>query len=558
MTVFSSSTIFQPILKNIRYHNTDLKVFSGANTLSSLPLNGVKIPFEQYQRVQVEVPKGQTDFTVSSAMLGIKTTFIAIYATYNSVDVSKNYLKWKFQPSADAKWSFTSVLTLTGTSNNPIPNILIDNPNPDCPVILDILVGALTNDYLNDSGAFIYLNGLTYDKVHTFNEVASGILSFFNSDGDLVTTVDISDVINVSRPTGQNRIVIDESSDNNIVLDFIDSYNTLQALSAINWVLLDPNTRALPTAVDTTPPVITYTVNVSSGNMSIDMSEFPSNFTKASFITEAIATVSDARDGVIVTVPSNITFKDINNTELVTIAAPGTYTAIISVSDLAGNTTTQTVTIDAQATLPNNPNPVFVFNSNVINSIVNPINLLSYSNNFTANDAKVLTILNVTDDEDNFIPLSSVSVVFKNIYGTTVANITTEGTYTITFSVTDSDSHTTTQILTMYANDSATNSAPEIKFNTTHVTLPALTATLSLASYLGTFSKTDAISRFITSMSDDIDGNITPTTGMVTLLDSVPASISAIVTTGTYTVRFTVTDSGSNTTIKNITLTVTT
>lgn len=557
MTVFSTSTIFQPILKNIRYHNTDLKVFSGANTLSTLPLNGVKIPFEQYQRVQVEIPKGQTDFTVSSAMLGIKTTFMAIYATYNSTDTTKNYLKWKFQPSADTKWSFTSVLTFTGTSNNPIPNILIDNPNPDCTVILDILVGALTNDYLNDSGAFIYLNGLTYDDVHTFNEVASGILAFFNSDDELVTTVDISDVVNVSKPSGQNRIIIDEASDNNIVLDFLSEYDALQALSAINWVLLDPSTRALPTAVDSVAPVITYTGNVSAGEITIDMSLYPSNFTKANFITEAIASVSDARDGVIVTVPSNITFKDINNVELVTIASPGTYTAVISISDLAGNSVVQTVTIDAQATVPTNPNPVFVFNGNVINNVVNPINLLSYSNNFTANDAKVLTILNVTDDEDNFIPLSSVTVVFKNIYGTTVANITTEGTYTITLTVTDSDLNTTQQILTMYASDSAVNSAPEIKFNTTHVTLPALTASLSLASYLGTFSKTDALSRFIISMSDDIDGNITPTTGMVTFLDNTMTPVTAIVLTGSYTVRFTVTDTGANTTIKDIALTVT-
>jgi len=530
-------------------------VFSGANTLSTMALCQVKVPYEQYQRVQVVLPKGQTNYILSSAMLGIKTTFIAIYASYNSADVTKNYLKWKFQPSADAKWSFTSMLMFTGTSSNPIPNILIDNPNPDATVTLDILIGALSNDYLNDSGAFIYLNGLTYDDVHTFNEVASGIFAFFNSDDELVTTVDIADVINVSRPIGQNRVIIDEASDNNIVLDFISEYDTLQALSAINWVLLDPSTRALPTAVDTTAPVITYTGNVTGGEITIDMSDFPSNFTKANFITEAIASVSDARDGVIVAIPANITFKDINNTDLVTIAAPGDYTAVIAISDLADNVVTQTVTIDAQATVPTNPNPIFVFNPNVVSGVINPINIISYSHNFTANDAKVLAILNVTDDEDNFIPLSSVSVVFKNIYGTTVANITTEGTYTVTFSVTDSDTNTTVQTLTLYAGDTGVNSAPEIKF-TSHVTLPALTATLSLASYLGTFSKADAISRFIVSVIDDIDGPMTVLTSDVIFLDNVSAPIGAITATGSYTVRFVMVDSGSNTTTKNIALTV--
>ena len=556
MTVFSTNSIFSPVLKNIRFQSTDLKVFSGANALASMSLCQIKVPYEQYQRVQVVLPKGQTNYILSSALLGIKTNFIAIYATYNSNDVTQNYLKWKFQPSADAKWSFTSVLMLTGTSSNPIPNILIDNPNPDATVTLDILIGALSNDYLNDSGAFIYLNNLTYSKVHTFNEVASGIFAFFNSDNELVTTVDISDVINVSRPIGQNRVIIDEASDNNIVLDFIDEYNTLQALSAINWVLLDPSTRALPTAVDSVAPVITYTGNVTSNTIVIDMTDYPSNFTKANFITAAIASVTDARDGMIIPIPANITFKDINNVDLVTIAAPGTYTVVIAISDLAGNVVTQTVTVDAQPSVPTNPNPIFVFNPNVISGVINPINLLSYSNNFTANDAKVLAILNVTDDEDNFIPLSSVSVTFKDIYGTTVANITTEGTYTVTFSVTDSDTNTTVQTLSLYAADSAVDSAPQIKF-TSHVTLPALTATLSLASYLGTFSKSDAISRFIVSVVDDVDGPMIVLTSDVIFLDNLSAPITAITATGTYTVRFVMVDSGSNNTTKNITLTVT-
>lgn len=555
MTIFSSSSIFQPILKNIRFQNTDLKVFSGANTLSSMALCHIKVPYEQYQRVQVEIPAGQANFTISSAMLGIKTTFMAIYATYNSTDVSMNYLKWKFQPSADAKWSFTTMMMFTGTSNNPIPNILIDNPNPDATVVLDILIGALSNDYLNDSGAYIYLNGLTYDDVHTYNEVASGILAFFNSSNELVTTVDISDVVNVSRPTGQNRVVIDEASDNNIVLDFIDEYNTLQALSAINWVLLDPNTRALPTAVDSIAPIITYKPAVTMNSMVIDLSDYPSNFSKSNFIAAAILSVSDNRDGAIVAIPANITFQDINLTDLVTIAAPGIYTVVVSISDLAGNVTTNTITVDAQATVPTNPNPIFVFNPNVINDIINPINLLSYSNNFTPNDAKVLAILNVTDDEDNFIPLSSVTVTFKNIYGVTVAAITTEGTYTVTFSVTDTDLHTTVKVLSLYANDTATNSAPEIKFSN-NVTLPALTASLSLAAYLGTFSKADAISRFIVSVTDDIDGPMTVLTSDVIFLDNLMAPITAITATGSYTVRFTMVDTGSNSNIKNIALTV--
>jgi hypothetical protein len=563
MTIFSSNSIFQPVQKYLKYYNTDIAVVNGANKVNALPLCGIKINYEQYQRISVSIPKGQVDFVLSFPMLGIKTTFITIKPTYCGVNPDQNYLKWKFQPSGDAKWSFTSILTLTGTSTNPIPPILIDNPNPDCVVQLDILVSAMENDYLNDNSAFLYLNELTFDKVHTYNETNSEILAFFNKDGVLAGTLDIVDIVNISRVPGQNRIIIDESSESNIVLDFLTEYDTLQALSAINWVLLDPTTRALPQAADITPPAITYTnrVNTLTSTIDFDLSLYPlATINKQDFINAAILGVTDNRDGSMMTLPNNIVFKSGVNPQN-TILAPGTYTAEITISDIAGNITTQIINMEVYAVIVDITPPVINFTGSVTGLVINPIDTNAYPTGFSANDARVLCITNVVDDTDGMIPLASVAVVFKDAYGVTVPSIPfpSEGDFTVQFTVLDAALNMTTTTLSLHVNDPLVNTAPQINF-TGLVTLPALTAAVSLSvdygSGIGTFTATDAISTFITDVTDDIDGIITLTPINIIIKDALLVVVPAILTPGIYTVEYTAVDTAFNTTVKTITLTV--
>lgn len=561
MTIFSSNSIFQPVQKYLKFLNTDIAVINGANKVNALPLCGVKINYEQYQRISVQIPKGQTDFVLSFPMLGIKTTFITIKPTYCGVNVDQNYLKWKFQPSSDAKWSFTNILTLTGTSSNPIPPLLIDNPNADCAVQLDILVSALDNDYLNDAAAFLYLDGLTFDKVHTYNETTSQVLAFFNKDGILAGTVDIIDIVNISRVPGKNRIIIDESSENNIVLDFLTDSDTLQALSAINWVLLDPLTRALPQAPDLTSPVITYTnrVNTVTSTIDFDLSLYPlTTINKQDFINAAILSVVDNRDGSMLAMPNSITFKSAG-TPINTILAPGTYTADIKVIDIAGNITLETITVEVQSVIVDTIPPVINYTPNVLASVITPFDINTYPTGFTANDARIYCITNITDDIDGMIPLSSATVIFKDAYNNTVTSITAEGDYTVYISVQDAAANVTSDILTLHVNNIMINSAPQINFSGS-VSLPGLTAAITLSvdygSGIGTFTPTDAINLFVTSVQDDIDGTIVLTPANITIIDSLLTVIPNIVTPGVYTVDVTAVDSAINTTIKTITLTV--
>lgn len=347
MTLFiSTNSIFQPTSKYIKFYNSEINVIQGANRVNCLPLSDVRIDYDQFSRLSIEIPKEQTDFVLSFPMLGLKVTSLIIKPIYNGTDPKLNYLKWKFQSSSDAKWCFTNILTFSGTSTNPIPPILIDNPNPDATVQLEILVTALKNDYLNDISAFLYLDGLAYTNIHTYNdEPNTGILSLFNKDGVLAGTIDINSIINFSRVAGKNRIIIDESSENNIVLDFLTEEDTLQALSAINYVLLDPINRFLIMPKDITSPEITYTPNVIDNQIIISLADYPLGFTKLDFINFVFNIINDDRDGGIIAVPNNITFNNDVPTIINIIVVDGTYTADISISDIAGNSTTDTINI---------------------------------------------------------------------------------------------------------------------------------------------------------------------------------------------------------------------
>lgn len=562
MTLISSNSIFKPVSKYIKFQGSDVVVTSGANKVVDLSLCNLKISYEQYQRTRIQIPRSSVDFELNFQQLGIQTIFVAITATFCGVNPDLQYLKWKFKPSSDPKWSMTSTMILTATTSNPIPSILLDNPNPDCDVYLDILSAASINDYLNDINAFLYLNNLTFDKVHTFGETNSGTLAFFNDADVLAGTVDISDIINVVRVAGKNRLIIDESSENDIVLDFVSEYDTLQALSAINWVMLDPMNRSLPQLADTTAPVITLSNLVDNTNtIDVDLSLFANNFTKLDFIVMAVTSIIDDRDGLLALNINNITITQ-NNIAYNTITAPGLYNATINISDIAGNTTTVNITINAQSIIVDTTAPLITYTTNVVGTVINTQDLAFLTGNqFTYNDAKVLAILNVTDNLDGIISLNNVGVVFYDNNMVPVNSpITQEGHYYVQFSVQDVHNNSTIDLLSIHLNNSVVDTKPEIYWtaNVNHISMTAsVSLSINYGSGIGTFTKSDAITYLISSILDDVDGTIVALPTMITFLNNIPTPVTSITTPGNYACIVTVTDTASNTTNKTINITVT-
>jgi hypothetical protein len=566
MTLISNS-IFQsnPLMGNIiKFKDGDLVVNNGANTLANLDMCSIKVNYKQYQKLSVIVPAGQTNYLLHFPMMGIEITFLAIKPTYCGTTIGTNYLKWKFQTSSDPKWSMTSTLVLTGTTTNPIPPISIDNPNMDCPLQLDILVSGMDNDYINDHSAFLYLNDLVYSNIQTTGQTNSGVLAFYNYLNQLIGTVDIADVINVSRVAGLKRIVIDESSTDNIVLDFNTEYDTLQALSALSWLLEDPTNRYLPQPIDIVGPVINTTFRVVSNTITIDLSTFSNNYTKQQFLNDSILSIVDARDGVITPSIVNVTFtQGTPIIEYITLNNPGTYIATVTISDIAGNITTKIINIIAQSSIVDTTPPVITFSGNVTGSVISTIDINNYLNHhFTYNDARLLCITGVSDNIDNVIPINNVGVTFFDINMVPVVSpLFIEGDYFVQFSITDSHNNTTTRLLSLHINNTLIDTAPAIKY-TTNLNAILMTATISLSvnygSGVGIFNKIDANNRFIQQVTDDIDGTIITSATNISIFDNIPTSISSITTIGIYTIRFTITDTGLNTTIKTLTLTVTT
>lgn len=560
MTLLSNS-IFTAPNNTIRFISDDLVVTQGANSLAKLDLCSIKIPYKQFQKVSVQVPAGAIDYVLAFPMMGINITFLTIKPTFCGLNTDLNYIKWKFQSSSDAKWSMTTVMTLTSTTNNPIPPILIDNPNPDCPLQLDVLVSGMDNDYLNDNAAFIYLNNLIFGSVQTFEQTNSGILAFYNENDILVGTVNISDIINITRVINKNRIIIDESSSNNVVLDFVSEYDTLQTLSSLNWILQDPANRSLPVSPDTNGPVITTSNLVISNSINIDLNLFSQNYTKQNFLNDAITSVIDIVDGTIILTADNVIFMQ-GSTSILNIVNPGNYSATLNVSDIAGNITTLVINIIAQNIIVDITPPIITFTSNVISNVVNTQNILAFTGNqFTYNDAKNVCILAVTDNIDGNIPLSDVGVTFFDINMVPVASpIINEGNYFIEFSVIDTHGNTNDQLVFIHLNNASIDNAPEIDFSSS-VNAISMTANISLStnhgSGLGIFTYNDAITLFIDQITDDVDGNIIPNSTNVLFFNNLPSVITNITIPGTYTVRFTFTDTNLNTIIKNITLTVT-
>lgn len=561
MTLLSTNSIFQPINKSIKFSGSDIIVTSGANHLAKLDLCSIRMNYVQYQRLSIQVPPSTTDFLLDFSIMGLKITFVSIKPVYTGNCSDCNFLKWKFQTSTDPKMSMSSVMVLSGTTANPVSNIIIDNPSTTCPIQLDILVGAMDNDGLNDVNAFIYLNNLTYTSIHTLDETNSGILSFFNESSELVGTVNISDIINISKVPNLNRIIIDESSSDNIILDFATANDALQAFSALNWLMLDPSNRSLPQSADTTAPVITLSNRTTGGTMTIDLSLFSNNYTKLNLISDAIANIIDNRDGTILAGINNISITQ-GSSSFVTITMPGIYTVVVTVSDIAGNQASETFNIDAQAIIVDVTDPVIVHTSNVIGSVVNTIDLSTYpSSEFTYNNARALIIQSVTDAVDGPLDINDVAVLFLDINGVPVAEpITIEGHYTIRLTVQDAHSNIFTEDLTLHVNNTIVDSAPEVDY-TNSVNAIAGSSNISLSinygSGSGVFTKNDALSYLINTVLDDIDGTIVPTSANVDLYTLSNVNILSITTPGTYTAVFTIADSNLNITVKTLTLIVT-
>ena len=236
-------------------------------------------------------------------------------------------------------------------------------------------------------------------------------------------------------------------------------------------------TVIINTPLDTTAPVITLT-----GSSTINL------YVGATF-TDPGATATDDVDG-------NIT-SSITSSGTVDTSLAGTYTIVYSVLDTAGNSAsvTRTVIIDTIAPV------ISLTGSSTIN--------LYTGATFTDPGATA------TDDVDGNI---TSSITAAGLVDTSLA-----GTYTIVYSVSDSDGNSDSVTRIVVINIPPDTTAPVI----------TLTGSSTINLYVGaTFTDPGA------TATDDVDGNITSS---ITSSGTVDTSLA-----GTYTIVYSVLDSAGN------------
>jgi plastocyanin len=300
---------------------------------------------------------------------------------------------------------------------------------------------------------------------------------------NLVGTFDYDIILNVASPTSIISGTI--TVENNTTTET----NPNQGGGGNNsGTVSDTNNTGTTTSADTTPPVISIT-----GQARIFL-----NY--GDTYTDQGATATDDVSGDLT--------SSIVTTNPVDTLNSGTYTVTYTVTDAASNTTSigRIVTVNEIAPSPD---------------LTPPVILITGSASITLTEGDTYADAGATATDDVSGDLTS-SIVTTNPVDTS-----TPGTYTVTYTVTDAASNTTSigRIVNVNAAPSADTTPPVI----------SITGSASI-----TITERDTYTDQGATATDDVSGDLTSS-----IVTTNPVDTS---TPGTYTVTYTVTDAASNTT----------
>lgn len=374
MASCNTNSLFGSPDKYIKFQGGDIIAVEGPNTLDRLISNDLRMPYVQSLKGRVILKAGATNQLMNFLGLGDSATFLAIVARYNpkSKIESDNYVQYNYATSMGVSNYMGQVIVLTGNSTHRIPQLYLTNPSATYSVTLDILVGVIDDTYnfftdtINSTGlSFI---GLHYTNIETYitsesiviydNSTPRNTLAFITLDN--INSIERSDLI----------LIIDEDAVGTIFLQFLTTYDVLQALSLINYVLKNKSVviQSLSPVYDNVSPTIYFGLTAGTGGNTILLpgstysapynssmgSSFSTTISLSTFGTQSYgytqSTITkpillnllvdhcvDNRDGTIILDSNNISIYDINNTNVDSIVITGTYSAIFSVSDIATN-----------------------------------------------------------------------------------------------------------------------------------------------------------------------------------------------------------------------------
>jgi hypothetical protein len=198
-----------------------------------------------------------------------------------------------------------------------------------------------------------------------------------------MTTIVYLDISSITNIEIQGRfIIIDDSSLGKLYFGFVDEYTARQILSELTYLLNNISLHnveclggfTLPMPLDILGPVVNWTSSVINSTATLFLDGYNNIITYQDLINALISSIIDDRDGMITPNQNMITVIALqyqNQTlcppEFIpnTINQLGIYTMTVSVTDIAGNNTTISITLNV--TLSEDvQGPELIFNDNYI------------------------------------------------------------------------------------------------------------------------------------------------------------------------------------------------
>ena len=426
--------------KNISVVNNCLFAAEGPNCVGKMDLSSLSVDYDSFFSANMTLQPQDKDTPIMYGFLGTEITFISIIAHYNNnpqVCPPDSYIEYYFEDQPLIRHTFTDILILSGNDKHRIKQIYVYNPSEDTVVNLEIMVA---NVDINTISPLLYptyndIDGLSFnniitDQIYGTNCTGSTQFEILDSLASTGSTNVVQMVISFGNidimEIKDNTILITTTSDDPIRLVFLSEFNAQQAFSKMNWVIESSEDRYITTSyptIDTHSPVITFKPDPVLTTLPID---------KNYLIWRYIESVVDDRDGIMNNNNVVITIVDTRNGEqLEEIVEDAKYLLTFSISDLAGNKTTETIyaIVDASG-------PTIYFNQGINNQM--DLSGSTQTPGFILDDDIIRYYIdNIWDDVDGVISNSATTITVSSGGTDLVGPIIELGNYNVNFNVKD-------------------------------------------------------------------------------------------------------------------------
>jgi len=373
MSICGGQSVFGNKSQYIKFQNSDIVAIDGVNTVERLLAGDVRIPYKQILKGRIILKAGQVNYLLNHLGLGDNATFLAMKVTYNTASVNEedNYIVWNYYDDFSRLYAIGQFMLLTGNSSNRIKQIYLTNPNGKYPVILDVMVAVIDDEYsfytdtINQIG--LSFNNLNIASIETHVPNQSIVIWNNNVPRSPLAYIQLSNIASIER-IGK-LLIVDDISVGSLFLEFDTEYDAKQVNSLINYVLNTPDAiiqDLIPLEDNECPAIYFYqqvdnstsksfiqkngltasspfntgTSSLASFTFSATMSlsDYSGQITKVQIINSLINYAVDNRDGTMSLTGSNIViYEPVMQQLLGSITMIGSYSINFVLEDIAGN-----------------------------------------------------------------------------------------------------------------------------------------------------------------------------------------------------------------------------